>query len=290
MKRLLLGLVFCLNNFAFAYTPPDVYQLVEALNSDVSALRKLVNPSYGVNQPGVQMGKTPTHVYMKGIEVFDKVQRLRAKNRLSTSAPLSPPESSVTPAEIFRLVSLIRKELLPLLDSKGAEQSKLQELELHKLPSDVYERLWEASYQLDALVDPIAPKMVLANAKLINQNIHTVAEHLNVSLSVSKGEKLSGKTPRDASIEAYRVLYQITDLQHSVGLKPSRVPAYPTGDISPSEVFDITNGVLAELTRINIQLGIKINHRKESVSEAVTPNDVAAELMLIQSLLKQLTP
>ncbi len=273
---------------ASATTPNHVYQSASDLAANIKELRLQKGISTTARKPGVQIAKTPIHAYTKALEVFEKVSRLSALEGLPTKSLPQLPSKKIVPADVLSLVDSIHQELARINSRLGISFNRNSELPVGKTPSDVYENLWQSSYLMDDLVGAISPTYVYRNTVRIEQGLLAIANKLNRQINQASPPKTTGKKPIDANIEGFKVLYQLVDLEKELGVPALRVSGFPAGNISPSDVYDTTNNILAELTRINVKLKLPEVPQASLSSEKITPNDVIFQFKKIQSLLQQL--
>ncbi|MCV6614820.1 MAG: hypothetical protein OIF35_07570 [Cellvibrionaceae bacterium] len=273
---------------ARAVTPNDVYFEADKAIASIKALRKAKGLPEKAREPGVQVAKTPLHVYTKTLELYEKIQRYKKSQSLPANTIPDLPSDKVSPAKPYKLLLAINSELNGIVQSKGVSIGAKVNLQYGKTPSDVYENVWRASYLMDDLAGAISPSYVYRNLQRIQQGLLAIGQSMNMNLSVGSAEKLKGNKPADANIEAFKILYKLADLERKIGVKPSRIPTFPAGDISPSDVYDATNNILAELTKINIQKQLPVIAKGSLSSAKITPNEVVAQMLLIQKLLDQL--
>ncbi len=274
---------------AVAITPSEVYQKVQYIIADIEAIRA----KKGVDKParvaGVQIAKTPLHVYTKGLELYEKLYRYQASNNNTISQPPPMPVKKTTPAEVFALMQSIHTHTQAIKEQLGVTSpAQYVDLVPGKTPSDVYEIVWQASYLMDGLTDAIDPKFVFENTKKITRALMGLSKHTNKHVALEKRVAMTGKKPVDANIEGYKVLFQLVSLERKLGLQTVRVPSFPAGKIEPSDVYDTTNTILAEISRIRIKVPFDDENIVFTTPEKVTPNDVVGQMRVIQSILKQL--
>lgn len=271
-----------------ASTPSHVYQQVESLVADIHAIRQQQNIHEPARDPGIQIAKTPLHVYTKGLELFEKVQRYQKANNWPTVPVPGLPTQNTTPSDVLALMVQIDTQIQVVKQRLNITSAKEYGLVPGKTPSDVYEHVWRASLLMDELVGAIKPAFVYRNTERIIEGINQLASDMGKTLQRPEKVAVSGKKPIDANIEGFKVLYQLVALERKLKIKPLRVPGFPSGNITPSDVYDTTNNILAELTRINIQRNLPVIQNKEITNHKITPNEVVANMRLIQNLLNQL--
>ena len=64
------------------------------------------------------------------------------------------------------------------------------------------------------------------------------------------------KRPREVAQQVLRATYKVLNLQTALGMDASGVPSLTLVRVTPSEVFDSTNMLLAEMARIKFHLGV----------------------------------
>ncbi|MCY7296746.1 hypothetical protein [Alteromonas sp. a30] len=271
-----------------ANTPNHVYQAVDNLANNIEAIRAHLNVNDTPRLPGVQIAKTPLHAYTKGLEVFEKVIRFKKSKNLATIVLPDFPDKAIKPSDVLVLVETISKEIQQASKQLGVSYAERAKLPTGKTPSDVYENMWRTSYLLDGLAGAISPKYVYRNTLRIEKALEVIAQELNTKVDKEVPELPANKKPVDANIEGYKVLYKIAQLEKRLNMDALRVPGFPAGDISPSDVYDTTNNILAELTRINLSLSLSSPDVVELDAETVTPSHVVRQFQSIQHQLDML--
>jgi len=287
-----LSITFALGLSSFhvaAHTPNHVYQAVDNLAHNINSVRRHLKVNETAREPGVQIAKTPLHAYTKGLEVYEKVIRFKQTRNLS-SAPLpSLPTQKVTPSDVLVLVESIEAELKAVTDQLGLEFKEPAPYPYAKTPSDVYENIWRTSYLLDGLTGAISPKDVYQNTLRIEEALNRIAANMSIAMPKEEPELPQGKSPVDANIEGFKVLYKLVALEKKLHMTPLRVSGFPAGNISPSDVYDTTNNIITELTRINIALSLPAAANAPVIKDNVTPNHVVQKFKKIQLQLDNLT-
>ena len=271
-----------------AKTPSHVFQSVDTLTNNIRNIRKHLNINEPARQPGVQIAKTPLHVYAKGIEVYEKVNRFRESRNWPITALPTLPSEKISPADVFKLVRSTIGQLEDTAARLGIPSADEAPLPVGKTPSDVYENLWRGSYLMDGIVGAISPVFVHRNTLRIEAGLRQIAKKMNVQLADIEMKAVNGKKPIDANIEGFKVLYKIVELENKVGLPAVRVPGFPSGNISPSDVYDTTNNIIAELARINTKLALPTVPTAELSTSKITPNNVVQQFIKIQSMIDML--
>ncbi len=265
-------------------TPSHVYQVISTVLSETTSWRISSGVKKALKEPGQQSGKNPFQVYAKGIEVLDKLHRMQVELGMETSAVPQIPLRAIAPKDVYALAETVLVEVRRTKEYAGVLQSSPAAPYVgKKTPSDVYEQLWRVSSALDALGKPIQPSSVYKKVIEVRNDMVRVSQHLGVSLPSQTFSSAQGKTPHHVNLEAYKTLYRIASLQRSLGMSPVHTMDFPAGEIRPSDVFDVSNTLLAELARIKVHLKMT-ESSVHSVAEEVagkTPNDVWMEMRYV---------
>lgn len=272
-----------------ASTPNEVYQSANNLVINIEKIRQNQNVNIEARKPGVQIAKTPIHAYTKALEVYEKIIRFKQLKNWEHSSLPNLPVKKVLPSDVFAIINDITKELDDINKKLNITLTKSALLPVGKTPSDVYERLWQSSYLLDGLVGAISPVYVYRNTIRIERTLINIANQLNKETKIKELIKHKGKKPIDANIEGYKVMYQLVALEKQLGMQVVRVSSFPAGNISPSDVYDTTNNIIAELTRINVELSLPAVVSAQLSKEKITPSEVTHQFKKIQSLLSNIS-
>ena len=271
-------------------TPSHVHQQARLLVAEVRVLRSALTADTPARDPGLQTKKSPLHVYSKSLELLEKISRTQTKLGMPPVEVGALPEvKKVTPTQVYESMQRILSELRRIKKEKGIETTvSMPEFEPGKLPSDVYEEVWRASYLMDSLAGSIDPSSVYRNAQLLLQELAVVANATGATLPQDKPELDSRARPEDANIEAFKNLYRVAAVQRRFNMPPIHVPDFPEGDISPSDVYDTTNMLRAELHRIRLHLDVPLTPANLATQKGKKPMHVLQSLALLGKQLENL--
>jgi hypothetical protein len=260
-----------------ARTPSHVYQQAEILKQEIILLRKSKGLAQTFRDPGVQYNKLPLHVYAKGLEVLEKISNLRTTHGLAGSAVGRIPLRKITPGDVFGLVKKLEFELAPVKQAMGVG-ARIAPVPFvgGKLPSDVYQNLWSISFALDGLIPALTPGHVYRNGEYVLEELKMIASALGKTLPEEQGMVGANRkiTPKDVLVESFKNLYRIAQLERKVGVPPFSPPSFPIGNITPSDPFDATSMLLAELVRVKLRLNITKDYQMAPLPQGKTPGDV----------------
>lgn len=271
-------------------SPSHVYQNTEKLVAEVNLLRNHKNKTELARTAGVQIKKTPLHVYGKCIEVVEKVIRLQEIAGTKKSVLPVIPMRAVKPAEVFACTSTALEGLIAIKNKWNITENASEPPFVEgKTPSHVYRNMWQVSYLLDALVGQISPSNVFRNAQLVQEELKIIAKTQGLKLSGTTPASIDGKVPRDVLLQCFKGLTKLKKVARQLGLKGIKVPKVPSGTkILPSDVYDCTNMHLAELHSLKLHLNLTERSQPVAVPSGKTPSDVYAQMVLINEFLTQL--
>ncbi len=298
MRSLPITLALCAGIFLFfvspvtaqtSATPSEVYQLVGWVRAEVELLRDARGMDETARDPGRQVNRVPLHVFAKANELRIKMARFQESIGMEPVAIAPLPFSPVTPGEVFSNVDEVLAEMRAIRAFLGIGGEVDQPAFIpDRTPSDVYRLLWETSYAFDAIAGQISPSFVLQNAGQIEQDIVIVAQALGSAVNVNPTAVDFTATPRDVIQESFVSMYLIGRLQRGLGMEPFFVPPIPGGAITPTNVFDTTVAILAEMHRIKVFLGVNERATPPPLNETATPTDVLMRMIGIREALVRL--
>lgn len=271
-------------------SPSHVYQLNTKIIAEIQLIRHHLGTTSPARTPEIQIRKQPIHVYAKSLEVLEKIGRAQTKHDIIPIRLGHIPLHKISPSEVLASSQTILAELSRLKTKLGIHaDTPMPIFSSAKTPSQVYEKMWTASYLLDALAGQIDPSFVFRNSRIIVIEIDQIAKKLGLSNNMTAPSPIHGKAPRDVNIQAFKNLYAIARLQRSIKIPTLIVPSFPTKDIQPSDVYDTSNIMLAELVRIKVALDITTPPAAIQLISGKNPSDVLAQMQLINMKLKSIT-
>ncbi len=278
--------------------PSDVYQVVETVNAELAVLLGASNiAADGARSDRAAPPLTPRqprHVVQKAREVLLKVQSLRALNGLPEN-PVPPfPVEEAMPADSKRMVDAIYHDVAELRGKFNVtEAAPPAPLVPDKTPTDVYGKLQRASDALDLLGVPrTMPNDVCRVAVMIVKDLETIAAARGRPLPPPAAPREPGQNP-DAS---YRKTYEVLErLKARVEAKPALMvpggivlPGRRSPPLTPANVLDLENNLLAELGSVKATLGIVTPTLVPPLIHGKTPADTVdlldRALLLVDAL------
>ncbi|WP_457573870.1 hypothetical protein [Desulfolithobacter sp.] len=270
-------------------TPNDVYAQVQLLANRVKQLRILNNINSPWPDVSPEKGREPRHVLQKALEILGKINQFRV-NILKTGEISVPrfPGRDITPNEVYSAVVRLRRELDLLIPIARPSDEDQNLTEFHgKTPSDVYAALSEISLALDETLGlrGFTPSDVYVQSLRILDLVTFLRTTQNLHTKIPKPPRTSGKLPNHALASVYELLQKIRHAEKNLWIKPVTVPEVPRRVITPGDVFDATNVVLAELQRIKYRLGLERDFKDPRPEPGRTPDDVIQNIKWASMLL-----
>jgi len=271
---------------ATSMTPSHVFQETERLLLDINLVRTAQNITDEIRDPGVQINKTPLHVFAKALQVKEKISLAQSKFGIEPGDVPIMPTKKIVPADVFQLVRSLRSEVDRIKYKLGVVATHKEPPFVNgKTPSQVYENLWRCSLLLDALVGSIKPTYVFRNTELILSEINQIGKSLGINLNSPTPRPMENIKPKDVNLEAFKNLYRIARIERKIDIARIKVPQFPPTKISPADVYETTYSMLAELARIKLKMNIVTTPPDTRLIDNITPAEVLVQMQLIGSKL-----
>lgn len=280
-----VGLFFLFFDIGFAekITPSHVFLISQETLNELDVIFKEKN----LEKQTIYLDfneKRPRHVWQKSREVLDKISKLKAEFHLQQEAVPPVQVKEIEPGDVYLLAKSILRQTRELKEFYSIyTPAKSAEFLQGKAPKDVYQNMTQISRMLDRLLQTsIRPEdvyRVILTAKLALKEIYDVAESKKAISPISP-EK--GKSPRNVYKKAYALLSKLDELtNHSNYQIEGGVVKLDrkVGRITPSEVMDLMNHILAEINAIKSVAGLKNPLELPLVEKGKTPSDVYNETL-----------
>lgn len=238
--------------------PSHAYRATQDLIAEINILREELGARDFPPEAELFEGRAPVHVYAKTLEVLAKVTRTQRRLGVPAGRVGQIPFKEIDAADILVNIEYILNELGKIKTRMGIErQITPAPLEFGKTPSMIYKGLADASFLLDApRGEALAPNDVYWNAMSVLDEVALIAEKLEVPLERELAAVEGTKKSVDVAQQLLRATYKVINLQTRLQMDPSEVPTMSLVRVTPSENYDTTNILLAEMMRIKLHLGI----------------------------------
>ena len=268
-------------------TPSHVYQATSDLISEIEIMRDAMGVSVYPVEAEPAEDRAPIHVYAKTLEVLEKISASQKRLGIKPAKIAQIPVKEITSKDVYRSVQNCIVEMRRMKDQLVIEEAiQPAPLDGGITPSDVYEHLGDASYLLDGLVGhPTDPNDVHTHLVYLHDEMELVAAKLKVALELDPPAVNGRKRMKEVAQQVLRATFKVINLQTRLGMDASGVPQVALVRVSPAQVFEATNILLAEMVRIKAHLGIELPRTEHAPSRNKKPRDVFAQtLLLIKNL------
>ena len=268
-------------------TPSHVYQATWDLIAEIEILRDAMGVTVYPVEADPQDDRAPIHVYAKSLEVLAKIAAAQKRMGMTPAPigqiPVKRIEMQDVHASVQNSLAEARRMKAQLVIEDAIEPAPL---EGGKTSSVVYQLMGDASFLLDGLVGrPTDPNDVYTHLVYLHDEMELIAAKLKVALDLDPPEVNGRKRMKEVAQQVLRAAFKVVNLQTRLGMDASGVPQMTLVRVSPAEVFEATNILLAEMVRIKAHLGIELPRMEHAPSRNKKPRDVFAQtLLLIKNL------
>ena len=264
-------------------TPSHVYQAAQDLIAEINVLRDELGIVDFPPEAEAQEDRAPVHVYAKSLEVATKVARAQRRVGVPPGKVGQIPVKEIVPKDVLASVQSITREVRRIKDQLVIETEIVPaRFEGGKTPSLVYQALGNASFLVDGLVGrPMSPSDVFTNVQHIQDEMELIAAKLRVSLELEPPVVEGRKKPKDVAQQVLRATFKTVNLETRLGMDASGVPQMTLVRVTPSEVYEATNVLLAEMVRIKAHLGITLPREERPDARNKRPEHVFAQVLLV---------
>ena len=268
---------------AAGITPSHVYRATADLVSEIALLREAMNVDDDPGRVRLREQPLPIHIHAKSLEVLEKTARFQRRLGMIPAEVGHMPVGPVSQGDLHRGVQAIVEEL------RRVKRQMVVRREIEPAPfaggktsSLVYRNLAHASLLLDGLVGrPTTPNDLYRHMLRVHDEMLLVAAGLGVSLDLEPPAVKGGKETVAVAQQVVRAANKVVDLQDRLGMDASRPPRFALEYVAPADVFDATNFLLAELSRIKAHLDVQLPGKEPHDARDKTTADVFARVLLV---------
>ena len=246
-------------------TPSHVYQAAQNLISEIHVLRDAMGIMDYPPEAEPQEDRAPIHVYAKTLEVLTKIGRAQRRLGMQPVKVGQIPVKEIVASDVLSSVDTLLWELHRTKAQLVIEDEITPApFEGGKTPSFVYKALGDASFLLDGLLGrPISPTDVYSNVVHIQEEMELIAAKLKVALELDPPVVEGRKRPQDMAQQVLRATFKTINLETRLGMDASGVPNLTLVRVTPAEVYEATNVLLAEMVRIKAPPGYQPPARRD---------------------------
>ena len=245
-------------------TSDHLFRAVEDFIAEVNALRG----ELGVNdypwEGEPQTDRDPIHLYAKTLELRTKVQRIQNRFGMPEASSGRIPAKRVTLDDVLGSMGRLVAEIRAIRSQLGIDREvEPAPLVLGKTPRMVYKRLADASFLLDGIRGrPLTINDVYQNVSIVLAEIELASESLGTPLESKTSPAEEARTVEEPALVT-EVARQVLEANHKAIYLQSKLGMYPSRErdlilvrVTLSDVYDLTNTLVAEMGRVNFYLGI----------------------------------
>ncbi|MDE0036215.1 MAG: hypothetical protein OXU77_01495 [Gammaproteobacteria bacterium] len=265
-------------------TASHVDQAVQDLIAEINVLREELGVYDYPAEAERQDDRAPVHIYVKSLEVLTKLSAVQRKFGVPAAEVGRIPFKEIEPEDVLANVAYILREVRKIKAQMVIEREiEPAPLAGGKTASSVYKSLADASFLLDGLRGrPLTPDDMFRNAGYVLDEMELIAAKLKVPLDFELPEISGAKRPVDVAQQVLRATYKVINLQTRLGMDASGVPGLTLVRVTPSEVYDATNMLLAEMARIKLHLDINVPRDDDGTEpRGKKPEDTFAVVLVI---------
>ena len=264
-------------------TTSHVFRATKDLLAEIAILRDELGVAGYPVEPEFLEDRAPVHVYAKTLEVLQKVARVQSRYGVTPVEVGLIPLKEIVPADVLRSVNDLVNEVRRIKTQMVIE-SEIEPAELvhGKTPRMVYKNLAEASFLLDGLRGwPLTPEDVYGQVMAVLDEMELIAAKLEVPLQLDPPVVNTSKKPIEVARQVLYATYKVINLQTRLGMDASVAPTLTLVRVTPSEIYDATNILMAEMNRIKVHLGIDLPREPRPDPGTKGQDEVFAQVMLI---------
>ena len=300
MQKIILLFLLTIGLSAKTITPNDVYSQVMLITDETHFLLKHYGIEHDhdgiIKRTKVSTKLKPRNVWQMTYEIMVKINILREEYKLPIIEPVNmSPILNLNPDLVYEQTQRILTEL-KIFEIRTSIKAPIfkQKIYKSKTPIDVYNSLMHISKSFDELNKGIVtPSFVFGEQMRVYDDITLILQRLQISDKTIPKAKKIGAVPEDVFNISMKVLEKIKQLQIASGIDFVDFTEFKKGNESASDVYTITQMIIAELQTIKAYLRIENITASASKYNTKTPAEVGQlvswnlrKLNLIHSLNK----
>ncbi|MBF0264204.1 MAG: hypothetical protein HQL46_02965 [Gammaproteobacteria bacterium] len=244
---------------------------------------RLIKKHFGITKkPYPKVIKTrllTRHTRARAYELYAKLNILRVKNNLGIIEPPNmEPTTELNPIYTYAQLDRLLAEIGILKLHLGIKEKVLPvEQTSSRTATDSYNLLGLISAELDTINgEAFTPSHVFAEAMRIYEDLDAILLRLGIDDSTTPPRKRVDDKPIDTYKIAIKQLNAIKSIQAGIGMTSIDYFAFERQDVTPSDVYEITQIILSEIQVIKAYIGL--NHEITRGAKYYTgkmPSDVS---------------
>ena len=275
----------------------EMYSLSEFILNKVEYLKEVKGIKVLAKNIPMIYNLHTMHIYQKGIETMEKINKLRQKDKLyKVAIPQSPIKQKSTDS-VYELLLMIDSEISIIMERNGIKNVKNWSYVLNrktytnKNPSHIYNNLWKISSTIDIIRGAqYTPKDIFILANKMAQRIDNITEHLIGKTNTPSYDKCLEKRAADVFNLSLKLHDLLLYFEKRANITIGVVDIPKEKNISADTVYNALRVINATLIDINIHFGIETTIKDAKVDTKKDFSDVYEVIdrsyITIQKLLK----
>lgn len=258
--------LLCLISLALSaksITPNEVFSEVALIHDEIHYLLK----HYGVKHDHkkiimdtkIDAKVKPRNVWQKSYEILVKINMLRVSHHLSRIEPVGmEPVIYLNPDMTYEQTQRILTEIRIFKTRMGIKNLPYKHQTFkNKTPQDVFNELSHISASFDELnKTEFSHSYVFSETMRIYNDLSSILQHIKIKDNTIPSKRDPNATPLHITHKIVKILDKIKYLQRSVGIETVDFSAFFKANPTPSDVFTLTQMILAELQTIKAYIGL----------------------------------
>jgi len=244
-------------------TPNEVFSQVILIQDEVHSLLKHYKIKHDhtkiMSRDTVRIPLKPRNVWQKTYEIMVKINMLREKHNLPKIQPINmSPVAHLNPDLVYEQTQRVLTELRIYKTRHNIKHIKyISKRFKNKTPLDVFNALTVISLTLDELnKNKVTPSYVFGENMRVFDDISLILDTLNITDKTIPAKKNLLSTPNDTAHTALNILETIKQLQVLSGIEFVDFSYFDKKLYTPSDVFSLTQMIIAELQTVKAYLHI----------------------------------
>ncbi len=247
-------------------TPDDVYSRMSRVHGDIELIRFVMGRPKIEGAEIAVTGVAPREVYFQAITMFRKANRLSFEQTREVASTPEPPAGDIDPGNVLAVVNAALERISYVKTRlEITTVPATQQPDSSKTPADVFRTIVQANRQLNLLLDErFAPADVFQQVTRAVGYAARLRARFPGDRIPEAPELVVGKQPRDVHRRLVGCFSVIRDIAAGSGLDTLE---FQTSDdhteyVTPSDVYDMASLLVSELTYIHSKLdGAKSPHQ-----------------------------
>lgn len=228
----------------------QVYALAENIRLEVESIRYLMGSQKTAGTIVQVENAELREVYFQAVSLYNKIRRLHYHLLLETGADLPAVPVNIGPEEVRGVLLLCLSQLGDIKRQYGitAVQSSLTPGE-EVGPSNIYVSLLSTIRQVNSMLQdrPYSPSDVYQEFTTAFYYMLHIYRRVEGTVMLPSPEPVLGKQPGDVYAEVKETYKTLAELFRLSGLHVLEMKAWPSGQVKPSEVYDMAVLISSEL-------------------------------------------